>query len=275
MEFEGNDISGRYPESLWYEPKHKTPSSWNEESADASGHRAHAADKPDPYMTQLLEKLPLAPGESVLDVGSGTGRLAVPLAKAGHRVYALDFSELMLSKLDHRAAGEGVSIETFLFSWDDDWRGVPVADVAIASRSLITDDLPHALNNLEGHARSRIVVTSAAAESPWRDRSFLTALGRRQEAASTDTSFDLIVEYLVSMGRDPRIDYIRYPRRWRAGSRGELVDILIRVVPDMTPREREMAVGFVDDHAFWNDVLGVFELDYEQEVDWGVATWKV
>jgi SAM-dependent methyltransferase len=49
-------------------------------------------------------------GEALLDVGSGTGRVSVPLAKAGHHVVALDRDHELLTELERRAAG--LPIET-------------------------------------------------------------------------------------------------------------------------------------------------------------------
>ena len=44
-------------------------------------------------------------GESILDVGCGTGRVTLPLAQAGHRVVALDRDPELLGELERRAAG--------------------------------------------------------------------------------------------------------------------------------------------------------------------------
>ncbi|NLV26044.1 MAG: class I SAM-dependent methyltransferase [Methanomicrobiales archaeon] len=58
-------------------------------------------------------------GARVLDIGGGTGALAIPLAKSGARVTVVDFSEGMLQKLKERAQKEQVPIErTILSSWD-------------------------------------------------------------------------------------------------------------------------------------------------------------
>ena len=46
----------------------------------------------------------------VLDVGAGTGRVAIDLARAGHSVIALDDNETLLSELRRRA--EGMSVKT-------------------------------------------------------------------------------------------------------------------------------------------------------------------
>jgi SAM-dependent methyltransferase len=48
----------------------------------------------------------------VLDVGAGTGRVALRLARAGHDVTALDLDAELLAALAERAAAEGLDIAT-------------------------------------------------------------------------------------------------------------------------------------------------------------------
>lgn len=52
-------------------------------------------------------------GGPVLEVGAGTGRIALPLARAGHAVTALDPSPAMLAVARRRAAAERLAV-TFL-----------------------------------------------------------------------------------------------------------------------------------------------------------------
>jgi SAM-dependent methyltransferase len=58
----------------------------------------------------LWRELAGTPPTSVLDVGAGTGRVALELARAGHRVTALDLDSELLAALSERAAG--LSVET-------------------------------------------------------------------------------------------------------------------------------------------------------------------
>ena len=44
-------------------------------------------------------------GQSVLDLGTGTGNLALPFAEAGCRLWCTDFSEAMLAKVRHKLPG--------------------------------------------------------------------------------------------------------------------------------------------------------------------------
>jgi SAM-dependent methyltransferase len=48
-------------------------------------------------------------GDPVLDVGAGTGRTALDLARRGHTVTALDSDAVLLAELDRRAAGLDVT----------------------------------------------------------------------------------------------------------------------------------------------------------------------
>jgi SAM-dependent methyltransferase len=62
----------------------------------------YAADMP------LWRTLAARYGDPVLDVGAGTGRIALDLAQAGHRVTALDLDPELLAELARRADGLGV-----------------------------------------------------------------------------------------------------------------------------------------------------------------------
>jgi SAM-dependent methyltransferase len=68
-------------------------------------------------LRDLAELLPRA--SRILDVGCGYGRLAVPLAVAGHQVKGLDLSPTMIEAAQENAAAAGVSIPFVVGSMTD------------------------------------------------------------------------------------------------------------------------------------------------------------
>jgi SAM-dependent methyltransferase len=60
----------------------------------------------------LWSEFARAAGGEVLELGAGTGRVALRLAREGHRVTALDSDPALLAKLAKRARERGVSIAT-------------------------------------------------------------------------------------------------------------------------------------------------------------------
>jgi len=55
---------------------------------------------------------PTVPGRPILDLGAGSGRVALDLARAGHEVTALDLDPLLLAALRKRAGAAGLAVET-------------------------------------------------------------------------------------------------------------------------------------------------------------------
>ena len=60
----------------------------------------------------LWRELAAAQGGPVLDVGAGTGRVALDLARSGSEVVALDLEPELLSALGERAREEGLAVRT-------------------------------------------------------------------------------------------------------------------------------------------------------------------
>ncbi len=142
------------------------------------------SDAPHSYSSQFLRLAQVTPGQTVLDMGCGTGTLAVPLALQGCRVIAADFSSAMLEQLQARIEATGAQgVEAKLLAWADDWEQAGLnersVDVAIASRSISTDDMGAALDKLTRIARKRCCISLPTGCSPRTDPRVLELVGVR------------------------------------------------------------------------------------------------
>ena len=162
------------------------------------------------YAARFLELADIRPGETVFDMGCGTGALATPLALAGHRVTAADFSQGMLDAMVADQASHGVTtVSALKMSWNDDWEAHGIlpesADVAIASRSIATSDLKRALLQLDRVAQRRVCITLACGSSPRIDESLLEGVGLQPRLGR---DFVYAFNILTSSGIKPEIAYI-------------------------------------------------------------------
>jgi SAM-dependent methyltransferase len=165
------------------------------------------------YAEAFIDYLQPEPKASILDMGSGSGTLAIPLAQQGHSIIAADFSLGMLDILVQTARQQNLtnirSVELdFNAPWDV-WEAAGITegcvDIALASRSTIVDDLWAAFEKLERAARLRVATTLATEYTP---RGIKPMNERKDDGSYTIPDHIYAVNILMQMGRYPSLHYI-------------------------------------------------------------------
>ena len=236
------------------------------------------------YERWLLDLLALRAGEEILDMGCATGTLAVPLARAGHRVHGCDFAEAMLAILDERAAAENLPITSHLLAWEDDWEeaglGENSVDVAFASRSLMSGDVSACVRKLDAVARSRAAVVVPDSLLPSRDPRLLTYLGR---SARHPRVIREVTRALTSLERIPVFATTRTFRPMRFSSFDEARSDLRRLAgpKPLTAREQRLFDAYAAQHFVHEAPAdpseateGHWVLDYPLPVTWVFIGWR-
>src|SRR4051794_35475769 len=81
------------------------------EAFDAEGGHGLISDQQRSAWLALLSRIAGAGPQRVLDVGCGTGFLALRLAELGHNVTGIDLSAQMIDRARHKAEGAGLQID--------------------------------------------------------------------------------------------------------------------------------------------------------------------
>ena len=112
-----------------------------------------------------ISKMELASEDTVLDIGSGPGRLAIPIAKRVKSVTAIDPSRAMLGYLqENMEKGYVKNITCINKRWEGIELGVDIMphDVVIASGSLGMLDIQEALAKLDAATRRYVYLFTSA-----------------------------------------------------------------------------------------------------------------
>lgn len=231
-----------------------------------------------PYAEKFLKLSGIDEGETVFDMGCGSGTLALPLAREGHHVYAADFSPVMIDLMMQQAKLEGIEdfIHPIELSWDEGWSHIqaPVCDYAFASRSIATADMRAALRKLESVARKRACITLTTGLSPRADEVLLQAIGR-ELPKYPDCVFAFNI--LWSMGRQPSIEYIRSSRKSEFMSFEEAIDQTCEIF-DATTTERTRLIEYAAEHLHETqaeDGAKVWEFDHTRVTSWAFISWDL
>lgn len=128
---------------------------WQELAPGFDGPNTQTRRAPD-LLGRVLELV--HPGDSILDIGAGTGNYAIPLAEQGSRVTALEYSPDMLAVLRRKLEQQKVAGVTPQPGRWEDTRLEPHDYVLAANCLYRTADLQNALERFSALARSRVLI---------------------------------------------------------------------------------------------------------------------
>lgn len=261
---------------------------------DGRAHSFPADARPSEYARRFLALAGIRPGETVFDMGCGTGAIALPLGMAGHRVLAADFSPNMLARLREVLAEAGVEgVSTECVSWEGDWAAHGIApasfDVAVASRSIATADLRDSLLRLTEVARRRVCITLTTGSSPRTDERILAEIGL---ADTLCRDYLYAVNILAHEGLRPQLDYIESARYDTFADAEEAFASLKRMVDHAagavkTEEERRAAYrrlrAWLSDNLVANEAVGTpdahglpqkaLRLAHPRVITWAFIAW--
>lgn len=264
---------------------------WNEAWKEVQRTRRHADDQAfwdkrapsfaktagtSPYAATFLERAGVQAGQTVFDMGCGSGTLALPLAERGIEVWAADFSPVMLELMMQRAEADGTAdlIHPIELSWAQSWDGLdlPTCDFAFASRSVATEDLRDALVKLDARASRRVCVTLGVDSSPRSDPVMLAVVGRAPEQ-HPDYIFGMNI--LWQMGRQPSLSYIRSDRASEFESPEHAIEKTCQII-EATPEERVLLEEYTRDHlkqGIGQDGNPCWMYDHRRVTSWAFISW--
>jgi SAM-dependent methyltransferase len=206
----------------------------------------------------------LSEGGSVLDVGAGGGRLAIPLATNGHRVTAVERDPEAARSLALDADRAGVTVTQLVGTWPIVAGNTGIHDVVLCTQ--VVYEVPALGGFLEAmHDRARRgVVVEMTPRHPWTplSRYFRALHGLDRPSRPTVDDFVAVVREVT--GREPHLQHWSAPTGLRFFDLQELLAFYRRRLLVPPPRSMEAAALLQPDIKRTDDgslVLGPVERD--------------
>ena len=156
----------------------------------------------DPMVQRLLKFL--GPNDTLMDVGAGGGRLALPLALHCRGVVAVEPSASMASVLQQQAQESGINnVSLAQSSWED--AQVEPADLVLCSHVVyVIRKIDPFIRKLDSHARQRVVIVVYNAPPQSQIYPLWQRIHGRERLALP--SLHQLLEVLEELGIDPQVD---------------------------------------------------------------------
>lgn len=195
-------------------------------------------------MEELLQSLPLSPGLRVLDIGSGPGNMALPMAPRVAHITAVEPDDAMIAVLRDQITEKGITnITTIQKKWED----VDIArdlegpyDIVIASQSLGMPDMKDAITKMCAASRKWVYIFWAAGVSSGDQRMinlWPKLYGREYHVGPRA---NILYNLLYDMGIYPNVksEHRIYSQTYR--DMDEVIQIYRRVFNVSTPEQEEV-----------------------------------
>jgi SAM-dependent methyltransferase len=240
---------------------------WNLRAPSFADHAKKTA-----YASNFIQLLNPQPDWSILDVGCGAGTLAIPLNPLVRRVTAIDFSDVMIDLLNKKCWEDGITnIDPRVVSWEEDWdtAGIALHDVAIASRSLVVEDLQGALVKLDSKARRKVFISAMVGDGPF-DRRIFEAVGRDLERGP---DYMCVYNLLNQMGIFADVTFVTSEAENKIYSDIDAAMKGLRwMIEDITEKEESLLRTYLECHLV-KQTEG-WMLDYHYPVRWAIISWS-
>jgi hypothetical protein len=226
----------------------------------------------DTYPSKLLERIQIKPEWSVLDIGCGTGAVAIPAAKKAKSVTAIDISTQMLKILKAETERNHLTnIQQMHLNWDDITVGTDIQphDVVIMSRSLgKTKNLHGSLMKINQAASRFAYLTAWGGGERKINRGIWESLG--QEYRDTP-DYLYVFNILTQMGINPNVEQMKSSSKVVYPTIAEALQIYQNLL-HLSPSQLPVAQAFLEDYLVKRDD-GWYENPDNKPV-WSLIWWE-
>jgi SAM-dependent methyltransferase len=268
---------------MWQEESNHSP--WNKTSPkDLWNKRAEGFNKrisrvmdsqdeldKDDYISKMLSRIEVKPEWSVLDIGSGPGTLAIPLARKVKSVTALDVSSEMLKYLKDNACKSGITNISYISAyWQEAFSAKKVGehDVVVASRSLMHGDMKEAISSINSVARQAVYLTLPIIHLPF-DWEVYKAIGR---SGKKHAPYVYFYNLLYQMGITANVEILRSRVKVQYSDIEKAIDDLQWRTEPFNSAEKIKLEAFL--RSMFTDNNGTPVITYEGYSKWALIWWK-
>lgn len=241
----------------------KEPEHWDKRAQQMA---QNCANLNDPYLLRFRELMDFTGAQTLLDVGCGPGSISLCLASQFQSVIGIDYSGGMIEMAKKRANEMKITHAHFeKLAWEDSWDTLPKADISVASRSTLVDNLQAALLKLNRQTKLRVYTTHTL-NPTFISEDIIRTIGRDVIRLPT---YIYAVNILYQMGINARVDFIKSSNNSGFDSFEAFVDSVNWSLKNMTPQETEKLREYYDAQTASGE-----KIPYPSR-DWAMVSWDV